>query len=543
MPSSAAGSALLGWTRCSLPAVALIVLYSDAVLRVLDGFYGGGFGPLLAAPHERTPLVSSSAPIPPSFSPSPSPPTPQREAAARAVTEPHVSPLFARTANLTAEEARLDVCAKHDLLLGNLYADFAPWVDRRLRIEEWEMARTIDTVAAHRGRWDSWVTDTLTPLLIKDGRIYLTLGPPQKDPTNYFWTVLAELQKLARTVRLPDVELLLNFADTPIVFAAADGRPSAPHLPVFSYCKRARFLDVLVPGYYTPDRVCQAYRAAGGANEAHPWRTKRRVAFARYTHFCKFQTQQDLFGRPLPPCARSWFAALAATPEAAGRLDVKPLNVVNDTNDPSLAHGARLLAAGASLPLADHGRYAYLLDTDGFTSAYKLQQLLSTNSLVLHHRSPWRAYYHAVLAPYVHYAPIWRSSRDDILRVLEWLDAHSGLAQRIARSGQHLACEHLTQPGRLCYWQRAIELYASFFAYTPSLAHRPRAFPLDALNIMCRVRDAPVVCYYNVKFGRLRGSTQAEAPPKGYVCEKPVAGDPGLYEECWYRGSQPPTVA
>ena len=28
---------------------------------------------------------------------------------------------------------------------------------------------------------------------------------------------------------------------------------------------------------------------------------------------------------------------------------------------------------------------------------------------------------------------------------------------------------------------------------------RPRAFPLGRLNIMCRERDAPNVCYYNVR--------------------------------------------
>lgn len=397
------------------------------------------------------------------------------------------------------------------------------------------MVDAINYAAAHRGKWNSWVTDTLTPILIKDGRIHLTLGPPTKDPTNYFWTVLADLQALARKTRLPDVELLLNFADTPIVHAADNGIPSEPRLPVFSYCKKARFLDVLVPGYYTPDRVCNAYRGQGGANAAHPWHSKRRVAFARFTHFCKFQKQVDDYGRPLPPCARSWFAHLARTAAGSARLDVRPLNVVNDTSDPSLSFGQQLLPKGEPLPMAEHGRYAYLLDTDGFTSAYKLQQLLATNSLVLHHRSPWRAYYYDAIEKFVHFVPLWRSSRDDVLRLLGWLETHDALAQRIARNGQHFACEHLTQPGRLCYWQRAIELYAKFQAYTPSLARRPRAFPLDALNIMCRIRDAPVVCYYNVKLG-------AEGPPPGYVCEKPIDRDAGRFEVCAYQGAQPPAL-
>ena len=163
---------------------------------------------------------------------------------------------------------------------------------------------------------------------------------------NYFWTVLQDLQRLASKVKLPDVELLLNFADTPVVFASNNGQPTGPGFPVFSYCKRARFLDILVPGYYTPDRVCNEYRAR--ANAAHPWQSKRRVAFARYTHFCKMQRQADMYERPLPPCARSYYASLALTRAGAKRLDVKPMNVVNDSTDPSLHYGQQLLVCSGS---------------------------------------------------------------------------------------------------------------------------------------------------------------------------------------------------
>ena len=111
------------------------------------------------------------------------------------------------------------------------------------------------------------------------------------------------------------------------------------------------------------------------------------------------QKQLDVYGRPLPPCHRSYFAALAASGKGETRLNVRPLNVVNDTSDPSLAYGQLLLPKGDSLPMRDHGAFAYLLDTDGFTSAYKLQQLLATNSLVMHPRSPWKAFYYRALVP------------------------------------------------------------------------------------------------------------------------------------------------
>ena len=42
------------------------------------------------------------------------------------------------------------------------------------------------------------------------------------------------------------------------------------------------------------------------------------------------------------------------TRAAAGALDVRPTNVVNDTSDPSLDFGRKLLRNGSSLPLAAH---------------------------------------------------------------------------------------------------------------------------------------------------------------------------------------------
>ena len=74
----------------------------------------------------------------------------------------------------------------------------------------------------------------------------------------------------------------------------------------------------------------------------------------------------------------------------------------------------------------------------------------------------------------------------------------------------------------------------------PSLEQRPRAFPLDRLNIMCRVRDAPIVCYYNIKPPSAKGVTARL--PEGYDCQKPVPGSQGAFEECWYKGRQPAAI-
>ena len=126
--------------------------------------------------------------------------------------------------------------------------------------------------------------------------------------------------------------------------------------------------------------------------------------------------------------------------------------------------------------------------------------------------------------------PIWRSSADDVIRTIDWLREHDAIAERIAMHGQAFACDHLTSPSRLCYWRKAIEHYAEAFhrgggagsgrasrdgeqgdSSPISLERRPRAFPLDRLNIMCRVRDARIVCYYNIK------PPSAKVSPRGFL--------------------------
>ena len=218
----------LGCVR-PLSAFLLALLYLDAALRCVRGLVAATTSTRPAADNDvREPrqryqhppilrleqrqqlpdIIGAALPPPP-------PPPPPASLSALARSQPPIYDDDALPLSKAAS-ARDAECAKHDLLLGNLLDDLAPWIDRGTRIDQRKMRDVVNFVDAHRGKWDSWVTDTLTPILISDGKIYLTLGPPTKDPTNYFWTVLQELQELARTTKLPDAELLLNFANTPV---------------------------------------------------------------------------------------------------------------------------------------------------------------------------------------------------------------------------------------------------------------------------------------------------------------------------------------
>jgi hypothetical protein len=103
---------------------------------------------------------------------------------------------------------------------------------------------------------------------------------------------------------------------------------------------------------------------------------------------------------------------------------------------------------------------------DGYSSAGKLSGALALGSVVLLPASNYEQYFEPALAPWVHYVPIWISSRDDILGVVTWLQSNPAAAERIAMSGRAFVCHHLTLAGRTCWWKRMAEAYqASLLGY------------------------------------------------------------------------------
>ena len=245
--------------------IALTFIYGDATLRVVDGLFGGGFGLLLGrrACHRRRRIRAATAVFV------------AAAAAASAAATSGAPPR--RTDRRPGGRARRG--ARHAGVLANLHSDLASWIDRETRVSASQMRDTINFVAAHRGKWDSWVTDTMTLVLIVGNEIFAARAAGQG----------------------PD-QLLLDGAAGPAGARAAAqgggrrvpiehggharrlraGRRQAvgadPHLP---YCKTRRFLDILIPGYYSPDRTQAVYadvqrkvpvarQARGALREVHP---------------------------------------------------------------------------------------------------------------------------------------------------------------------------------------------------------------------------------------------------------------------------------
>lgn len=62
--------------------------------------------------------------------------------------------------------------------------------------------------------------------------------------------------------------------------------------------------------------------------------------------------------------------------------------------DPVLRDGQGPLPVLPRVDIANASNYKWLLNLDGHVAAYRLSQLLATNSLVLKQHSPWLEYYY-----------------------------------------------------------------------------------------------------------------------------------------------------
>ena len=237
----------------AISVVGLVALYSDALLRVIGKLLAVRDPVAASAPPHSTPLQrlvgEAGQQLPPP------PPPLEWTAAAQRREDAAVQAAAAGAASLEqelgtapaetgVEEAIADEdeggCGAHRLLYGNMDADLAPWHALGLRLTAAEMSRQVEHVRLHRGKWNSWVSDTMTPILIRDGKIYLSLGPPLKDPTNYFWTVLRDLQARARArARAPPRGRALALAQAPAP-APAPAPALAPALAAAAAAAAAR---------------------------------------------------------------------------------------------------------------------------------------------------------------------------------------------------------------------------------------------------------------------------------------------------------------
>ena len=246
---------------------------------------------------------------------------------------------------------------------------------------------------------------------------------------------------------VPDVRFVLSIYDWPLCTRAS-------RLPCFEVTGTPDHSAILVPGYafhgYAPRKIAQATEV--------PWADKAERGYFRGTLNC----YDD---RNLTTCVRARMWRHAQTRPELLDVGLTRFRRASRNGFEDLVPATLTPAPKTSLP--EHARFKYLLQLDGQTFAYRLQQLLPIGSAVFKHTSPYREFYYHLLVPYEHYIPFEVTPEGtDIDARLQWARQHDAVVRRIAQAGQALADTFLAPACIHCYWRTLLTEYAALQNFT-----------------------------------------------------------------------------
>ncbi|XP_068621282.1 protein O-glucosyltransferase 2-like [Battus philenor] len=236
------------------------------------------------------------------------------------------------------------------------------------------------------------------------------------------------LLSLARKVVLPDMELVINLGDWPLI--QKDGEP----LPMFSWCGSNDTVDIVMPTYDITEsalenmgRVTLDTLSVQG-NVEHKWQNRKPMAFWR--------------GRD------SRTERLHLVDIARANPDLFNVSLTNFFfyRDKEAQYGPKQ----PHVSFFKFFDYKYQINIDGTVAAYRFPYLLAGGGMVIKQESPYYEHFYSQLKEWEHYVPVNRNLSDLVKRV-KWAIEHDEEAQLIARNGQTFALENLLPQHILCY--------------------------------------------------------------------------------------------
>ena len=289
--------------------------------------------------------------------------------------------------------------------------------------------------------------------------------------TNVFKNMFDELVK-HRTI--PDVQFFINYRDFPIL--KKNLTEPYNHLfnsdkvkiekefqykkfcPIFSQSITNDFADLLMPtnddwvmatSKYFTDGCTSSYNKQSFDKMNLDWKTKKNI--------CVFRGSATGCGITLENNMRLKAAQLSL--EHKNILDVgitdwkprpkkysdSPIQIINPDD----------FQFKKALPLtrAEQSNYKYILDIEGYVSAFRLSSELRMRSVVLIVESDYKLWYSHLLVPYEHFVPV-KKDLSDLIDIIQWCIKHDKECSKIAENAYTFYEKKLTKDGIFDYLQK-----------------------------------------------------------------------------------------
>ncbi|XP_057805626.1 uncharacterized protein LOC131020671 [Salvia miltiorrhiza] len=407
------------------------------------------------------------------------------------VEEPSVPDLDCMTWNHTKK------CPKHHSTFsqakqqsGSDCPEYFRWIHEDLR--HWRNTGIAEEMVAEARRSAHF------RLTILDGRMYVEKFAEAFQSRGLF-TLWGFAQLMARYGgKLPDLELMFNCDDRPVVEAEQYEAAGKIPPPLFKYCADNRTFDIVFPDWTFwgwaelniqpwssflkemkqgmdnlkwEDRVPYAY-----------WKGNHKVSSQRYQLMqCNLTRQND------------WNARLYSVDwEEEKRRGFKQSNLANQCS------------------------HRYKIYAEGWGWSVSKKYILSCNSPTLLIQSRWHDFFTRGLIPQHHYWPV-RDTRmcRSIKLAVEWGNNHTAMAKEIGEAGSRFAHEALEMENVYGYMFHLLNEYAKLFKYKPKI-------PPNATELCSEL----LACPADGKWREFMEETMENSPSDSPPCKMPPPFEP-----------------
>ncbi|EMS58524.1 hypothetical protein TRIUR3_06862 [Triticum urartu] len=274
---------------------------------------------------------------------------------------------------------------------------------------------------------------------VREGRLYVARYGRCFQTRDVFtqWGILQLLRRYAG--RLPDLDLMFNCQDLPVVNAGDHAPP-----PLLRYCGSEPTLDIAFPDWSFWGWTPYAY-----------WKGNPTVGAARRELLkCNVSRERDWNARIYAQARHNYAARNIALAHARGRA--------TGTLARWLAPDADIVGtAGATT-----GRYKMYVEGRGWSVSEKY--ILACDSVALVVRPRFHDFFSRGLVPLRHYWPV-RGQCRSIKFAVDWGNSHPGKARVIGGNASRFVQEELTMDNVYDYMFHLLSEYARLLRYKPTV--------------------------------------------------------------------------
>lgn len=294
---------------------------------------------------------------------------------------------------------------------------------------------------------------------------------------NMFWDNV--LRWLARRAVLPDLEMMVNLGDWPLVKMT-----TSPPLPMFSWCGSSTTQDMVVPTYELTEASleCMGRQALDilssmGKNKV-PWEEKTEQLFWRGRDSRRERLNLAEMSSQYPDLINASITAFFFFREEEARL-----------------------GRSSYVSFFDFFNFKYQLNIDGTVAAYRLPYLLAGSGVVFKQQSDYYEHFYSELEPMVHFISV-KSDLSDLVERIQWAKENDETVRKISRQGQQFAEDHLLPHNVLCYHAQLLVRWAKLMKFPVKITEGMEKVDLE--EVKENKKHQPCHCH---EFKSVRGKS------------------------------------